>query len=91
MTGQNAMALKANFTPGPWVVQVHRDTTSVEGRYTTVAPDVSNDDAPLIAAAPDLLAALRNMVEQSASPDYNFGPCDAAMTAARAAIAKATA
>ncbi len=44
-------------TPGPWRVEVGDDTTSVESKYFTIASDVSNEDAALIAAAPDLLAA----------------------------------
>lgn len=47
---------------GPWTVEVHQDTTSVEGKYQTVAVDVSNSDADLIAAAPELLEVLQRLV-----------------------------
>ena len=39
---------------GPWVAEYHDDTTMIEGRYQTVAADVSNCDARLIAEAPEL-------------------------------------
>jgi len=42
-------------TEAPWFVEVHQDSTTVESKYFTVAVDVSNDDAHLIAAAPELL------------------------------------
>ena len=45
-------------------------------------------DADLIAAAPDLLAALKEMVEAYASDD-GISPEPTAILAARAAIAKA--
>lgn len=48
----------------------------------------NSDDAALVAAAPDLLAALRNIIESS---DANCGDSLAnAINAARTAIARAT-
>jgi hypothetical protein len=47
----------SEFTPGPWSVEVLDDTTNIESKYQTVACDVSNCDAGLIAAAPQLLSA----------------------------------
>lgn len=46
-------------TPGPWSVCVHQDETTIEAQPYTVAIQVGNCDAYLIAAAPDLLAALK--------------------------------
>lgn len=49
-------------TPGPWRVEVHNGRTSVEGKYTTVATDVTNDDAILIASAPELFKSLKHVL-----------------------------
>ncbi len=54
-------------TPGPWTVEVHDIFTNVEAPMFTVAADVSNDDARLIAAAPDLLAALKGIMDYAAT------------------------
>lgn len=43
----------------PWRVEVYGSTTAIEGRYYTVASDVTNHEAPLIASAPEMLAALK--------------------------------
>lgn len=60
-----------NRTAGPWKVEVHDDYTNVEGKCFTVAADVSNDDAHLIAAAPDLyeMACIALDFIQSTSPE----------------------
>lgn len=50
----------SRFTPGPWTVEVHDDSTSIEGAHTTVAENVSNDDAHLLAAAPEMLELLKS-------------------------------
>ena len=77
-------SLAATHTPGPWTVEVHQDTTTVESVHQTIAMDVSNCDANLIAAAPALLAALQ-AVAQCARPMPR-----AVEDQMRAAIAKAT-
>lgn len=51
-----------NYSEGPWYVDVQTDNTIVEGRYQTVADKVSNRDADLIAAAPDLYEALKRVI-----------------------------
>ena len=45
-------------------------------------------DMMLIAAAPDVTQALRDMVEVCSSPDFDGRPSDAAMIKARAALEK---
>lgn len=49
-------------TAGPWTVDVQSNHTNVEAPHFTVAADVTNEDAHLIAAAPDMVAILRELV-----------------------------
>lgn len=65
-------------TPGPWLPQggrcrIEASIWTADGRC--VAQMVRSEDAPLIAAAPDLLAALRKMRDWLAlqSPDRDRG------------------
>jgi hypothetical protein len=58
---------KARHTPKPWWVVVHDKVTSVESKDFTITNDISNDDAHLVAAAPDLLEALRKVRIELAS------------------------
>ena len=69
-------------TPGPWIVKVHDDYTNVESKYYTICADVTNADAALISAAPDLLAALKALVQDDLHDSTNF-------CSAQKAIAKA--
>ena len=83
-----------NYTPGPWTVSIS-DDARIEDRITTadgapvfVGRFVNYDNARLMAAAPDLLAALR-MIQEAASghvPLVNGW----VLSVARAAITKAT-
>lgn len=50
--------MKTKHTPGPWTVEVGQTETCIESKYQTIALDVSNCDADLIAAAPEMLEAL---------------------------------
>ena len=77
----------SKHTPGPWDVEVHDDHTTVESKSFTICSDVSNDDASLIAACPDMLAALKDFVAylgEGITPSEEVLLCKA-----RAAIAKA--
>lgn len=76
-------------TPGPWQVR-KIDPRSVaipdeHGKLIVLAP--SEADARLIAAAPDLLAALEEIVE--AADGSGWDQIDATLKKQRAAIAKA--
>lgn len=85
----------SKHTPGPWQARTGRANTSVyvEGTQHAVAVGCKEPDARLIAAAPDMLEALREMLRQfepandldDATPEM-----DDAVTLTRAAIAKAT-
>jgi hypothetical protein len=85
----------ANHTPGPWLArelisghwQVVQDDSAqqIAGVYAT-AGDSSN--ARLIAAAPDLLAALEGILEGGAL-DTTAPECDGYRAIVRAAIRKA--
>lgn len=89
--------MQSNHTPGPWTLGDENDPlvfSPVAGAY--VAQVLAYDggslrsnyaaDAALIAAAPELLAALQLLVRGDGQPDE----CARAMRAARAAIARAT-
>lgn len=85
----------AKHTPGPWrVVGPSHETCkpymgcwTVEGE-TNVANMCTLADAHLIAAAPDLLAALKDM-HDSACTNHTSTPSKAAFLKARFVIAKA--
>lgn len=75
-------------TPGPWKVEKGRDRThpySVTGDEFDLARCVTVDDAALIAAAPDLLDALREVMSTYAATTMDAQVRDRAI----AAIAKA--
>lgn len=100
--------MQSSFTPGPWVVRtIDQSLATVEtqdGEYIICnAAQLRGDDwktehaerkanARLIAAAPDLLAALQRIVavldKQVASP--HLAERASPLTQAKAAIAKAT-
>lgn len=97
--------MTSKHTPGPWCIKDHRNVS--EG-FTIAAPRANDPfydgiahlvdveaDARLIAAAPDLLEALRELTDDVAdrfdldSPSTNPG-IKSTVAAARAALAKAT-
>ena len=91
-------AMTTKHTPGPWTVQwsvddFGNDTNDITAPGTTVASDVqSYEDARLIAAAPDLLAALADIIswgEQATGHSMDAGNARECARIARAAIAKA--
>jgi len=78
------------FTPGPWELRQSTrhgywfiDYPQQEGSATLTKLDCGEADACLIAAAPDLLAALREAIEIIEGTGLDASP-------QRAAIAKAT-
>ena len=82
-------------TPGPWFTETlspigHCAIVDADG-FTIADPSpMGQDNARLIAAAPDMLEALRAMVDYFGQhPDVDNG-LDETLTAARAAIARAT-
>lgn len=52
------MSAKNKHTPAPWTVDVLDYVTNIESEHQTICTNVSNCDADLIAAAPDLLSTL---------------------------------
>ena len=92
--------MTTTHTPGPWTItdgQNHRVYLINHGRDAvgeTVYTDTRNPaDARLIAAAPDLLAALKNILREHDAlqmAEGRTGDRWPATTRARAAIAKAT-
>jgi hypothetical protein len=82
----------ATHTPGPWAVSKpsgnYIDAPAVRGSIAALTFSATPADARLIAAAPDLLTALEDLVKS------NFGQPRSvtvpALDNARAAIAKAT-
>lgn len=87
-----------SHTPGPWKTRSHRSNVYVSGgiddsdkelwiTVQTPGDEIRAANARLIAAAPDLLAALKELVADK----YLGDPINAdRMKTARAAIAKAT-
>ena len=89
--------MKAEHTPGPWFIEDKGecfDITASEGsgckggRYMRVGGTIDISDARLIAAAPELLEAVTEIV--AAADGDGWKQLDATFAAARAAIAKAT-
>ena len=90
-------------TPGPWDAipfQSHYGThwgviaiNPTRGRIDSAITGMTEADARLIAAAPDLLESLRGLVEKTewkdGMGDYGVQSEDETMIAARKAIAKA--
>lgn len=74
-------------TPAPWYVVVDDELTSVEANYQTVAPDVSNSDADLISAAPEMYELLK-LIQSALLEDTPLEPSDLASRLYRV-IAKA--
>jgi hypothetical protein len=80
-------------TPGPWEIRENqREEYWCDDVHYNVGPAVGIwdiEDARLISAAPDLLAALRLMVDDH-FPDLPLGEQARRLTLADEAIAKAT-
>lgn len=76
-------------TLGPWYASASQfgyvTATDHDGNPITVCTTRTEADARLIAAAPDMLAALTLLVQGDGKPDE----CPRAMAAARAALLKA--
>jgi hypothetical protein len=83
----------AKHTPGPWAVGSHRSIQSSSGTicetYSHMGVDEADANERLIAAAPELLAALNAIVFQVCQGKVLER--DACIIQARAAIAKAEA
>ena len=87
--------MNAQHTPGPWTHEGQGDITGIENDpghgcvgkvdvacvYLRTVPGRNESNARLIAAAPEMIRALRAIVEESNDPG--------AVDCARAAIAKA--
>jgi hypothetical protein len=83
--------MSTTHTPGPWAYDQEEDNSTdfwvfQENGPARIAVEVSERDAALIAAAPDMLAVLKQVADYWAGGDVP-AEIDAAM---RAAIAKAT-
>ena len=86
--------MTTKHTPGPWHYELHLPRGSADGYFRITAssgwviadlPDDGTDnDARLIAAAPDMLAALKDLL-----PMWESGIDEPWVKAARAAITKA--
>ena len=85
--------MSAQHTPGPWHVDPENPTWVDDENECCMATTGYGDDegdranARLIAAAPDMLAALRQVVDETAGG--MVPPSTDAIDTARAAIAKA--
>lgn len=87
-------------TPGPWEYEVHELSSGLSGivygaHGYAIADHLSEANASLIAAAPELLDALQSFVAavdraKGAPVQFYDGMSNSAITKARAAIVKAT-
>lgn len=97
--------MEAKHTPGPWVAELSANLPEESRRFaswpligTDGKPDFSNPvaaginsyNARLIAAAPDLLEALRNLMDGLSSHICDEAGLWSEYEQSRAAIAKAT-
>ena len=87
------MTTTTQHTPGPWYNRQHSGNTS----RVIIAPDgaavfivYSIEDARLIAAAPDLLAALNDLLADAVRLGITDSEYSGSAIEARAAIARAT-
>jgi len=79
--------METKHTPGPWDYGVIRDVLEFQPEWEDVSSDRLDADALLIAAAPELLAALENLVFDCEA--HGLDDNDAHLREARVAIAKA--
>jgi hypothetical protein len=79
--------MSAKHTPGPWNYGVIRDVLEFQPEWEDASDDRLDADARLIAAAPEILAALE-CITDALSPPRNAEE-EAAIAAALAALAKA--
>ena len=81
--------MTTKHTPGPWKIGAYESgEMAVDGpNGEEITGFVKQEDAVLIAAAPELLDALKEMLSVYVGHPNNDGPVS---TKARAAIAKAT-
>ena len=88
----------AQHTPGPWQYGIGNDGASIVSGDVVIGHTFEPDDARLIAAAPDLLAALQQCIQsirampRTKQAEDIQAECGmfSASAAARDAIAKAT-
>lgn len=76
----------STHTPGPWFTRHNAKSATVGTASGCIVAKTTDADARLIAAAPELLAALKENVRKYESADSDEPPY---MERARAAIAKA--
>lgn len=94
-TNEATICHETKHTPGPWMVAGQGDGNkqlpiSADGKIIAAVRDQGSfSDARLIAAAPDLLEALKTLVWQA--ENHNQTVFGMALEDARAAIAKAEA
>jgi len=87
--------MKNQHTPGPWAVSPYMNITSRNGTVAKTEQMPGNDEAErkanahLIAAAPDLLSALREMMSVFQDHEQYDEESAEVVSIARAAIAKA--
>lgn len=82
--------MDTGHTPGPWDYGVIRDVLEFQPEWEDVSSDRLDADAALIAAAPEMLAALEAIAEAEEFDGDSF-VCDfqTLQGVARAALAKA--
>ena len=86
--------MQTKHTPGPWALSTdargYDIVTGADGSLVLKSTICMTTDAALIAAAPELLAALRHLLEDAVALNMGESDRSGVLAEARAAIARAT-
>ncbi len=89
-TSWSDLVVYASYSLGQWpICSLNKRATDKQSNHPEIEGPMQVANARLIAAAPDLLAALEGIIDLATAHDYETEKMEA-IVVARAAIAKAT-